>query len=129
SPSRAASSAGTRYARDLPVPVPACTSRCSPVATASATAAAIRCWPGRATPPGTAATAAASSDGTVGRPASAADRAPVESLLAEGLPAGFLLAGCAPAGRWPAAAAGAAVTPATVPRPPGRTPVGRAGAT
>src|ERR1051325_6207215 len=39
--------AGTRYASDLPTPVPASTTRCSPVVSACATATAICCCCGR----------------------------------------------------------------------------------
>ena len=42
------SSAGTRYARVLPVPVPASTSRRSSPSIASAIRSAIASWPGRA---------------------------------------------------------------------------------
>src|SRR5689334_6499654 len=42
---------GTRYASDLPVPVPACTARCSPVRIERSTASAISTWPGRSAPP------------------------------------------------------------------------------
>ncbi|MFI0944162.1 hypothetical protein [Streptomyces sp. NPDC021020] len=51
--------AGTRYPRDLPVPVPAWTSRCDLSSTAAATASAMVTWPARSTPP-TAVTAACS---------------------------------------------------------------------
>jgi predicted amidohydrolase YtcJ len=46
---------------DLPVPVPAWTSRCSRSRTALSMAATMACWPGREAPPGTAPTAAARS--------------------------------------------------------------------
>src|SRR6478735_9440988 len=42
---------GIRYASDLPVPVPAWTSRWSPVSMARATCLAISCWPVRLWPP------------------------------------------------------------------------------
>src|SRR6476660_259067 len=42
---------GIRYANDLPVPVPAWTSRWSPVSMARATCRAISCWPSRLWPP------------------------------------------------------------------------------
>src|SRR5260221_11782147 len=47
----ACTAAGTRYASDLPVPVPAWTARCSPVSIAVWTARAIATWPGRSAPP------------------------------------------------------------------------------
>ena len=49
--SDACSTAGTRYASDLPVPVPACTSRWVPSVTASQTAWAMTVWPVRSVPP------------------------------------------------------------------------------
>src|SRR5215218_10846090 len=42
---------GMRYASDFPVPVPAWTSRWSPVSIARATCLAISCWPLRLCPP------------------------------------------------------------------------------
>src|SRR4029453_13971610 len=47
----ACATAGTRYASDLPVPVPACTARCSPDPIACPTAPAIASCPDRPAPP------------------------------------------------------------------------------
>src|ERR1700722_15220230 len=57
--------AGTRYASDFPVPVPAWTARCSPVSMARCTACAMATCPGRSAPP-MPATAAARRSATSG---------------------------------------------------------------
>src|ERR1700690_1897712 len=57
--------AGTRYASDFPVPVPAWTARCSPVSMARCTAWAMATCPGRSAPP-MPATAAARRSATSG---------------------------------------------------------------
>lgn len=49
--SAAAVNAAERYAKDLPVPVPACASNGSPPARARSTASTIRSCPSRAVPP------------------------------------------------------------------------------